>query len=78
AAVAGEAQAAALLAGRGGALAALPAPEGGAGADESMVSVAQIEGQMRASSIRRISDMAERHPEETLSILRGWMAREAG
>ncbi len=30
--------------------------------DESMVNVAQIEGQIRASSIRRISEMAEKHP----------------
>lgn len=45
--------------------------------DESMVSIAQIEGQLRASSIRRISDLAEKHPDETLSILRGWMAQES-
>ena len=45
--------------------------------DESMVNVAQIEGQIRASSIRRIAEMAERHPDETLSIVRGWMAQEA-
>jgi hypothetical protein len=44
--------------------------------DDSMVSIAQIEGQLRASSIRRISDLAEKHPNETLSILRGWMAQE--
>jgi flagellar M-ring protein FliF len=46
--------------------------------DESMVSIAQIEGQLRASSIRRVSDLAEKHPNETLSILRGWMAQEGG
>ncbi|MGH8325764.1 MAG: flagellar basal-body MS-ring/collar protein FliF, partial [Steroidobacteraceae bacterium] len=46
--------------------------------DESMVNVARIEGQIRASSIRRISEMAEKHPDETLSILRGWMAQESG
>ncbi len=46
--------------------------------DESMVNVAQIEGQIRASSIRRISEMAEKHPSETLSIVRGWMAQESG
>jgi flagellar M-ring protein FliF len=45
--------------------------------DESMVSIAQIEGQLRASSIRRISDLADKHPDETLSILRGWMAQES-
>jgi flagellar M-ring protein FliF len=44
--------------------------------DESLVSIAQIEGQLRASSIRRISDLADKHPEETLSIVRGWMSEE--
>ncbi len=46
--------------------------------DESMVNIAQIEGQMRASSLRRISDLVDKHPEETLSIMRGWIAQEAG
>jgi flagellar M-ring protein FliF len=45
--------------------------------DESMVSIAQIEGQLRASSIRRVSDLADKHPDETPSILRGWMAQES-
>lgn len=46
-------------------------------ADESMVEVGHIEGQIRASSLRRVADLAESHPEETLAILRGWMAQEA-
>jgi flagellar M-ring protein FliF len=44
--------------------------------DESMVNIAQIEGQMRASSLRRITELVEKHPEETLSIVRGWMVQE--
>jgi flagellar M-ring protein FliF len=44
--------------------------------DESMVNIAQIEGQMRASSLRRISELVEKHPDETLSIVRGWMVQE--
>ena len=44
--------------------------------DESMVNIAQIEGQMRASSLRRIGELVEKHPEETLSIMRGWMVQE--
>ena len=64
---------------------ALPAPAAqaiAAGAspalieDESMVNIAQIEGQMRASSLRRIGELVEKHPEETLSIVRGWMVQE--
>jgi len=62
--------------------AAMSAVDNGAAAnllaDESMVSIAQIEGQLRASSIRRISDLADKHPDETLSILRGWLAQESG
>jgi flagellar M-ring protein FliF len=66
---------------------ALPAPAAqaiAAGAplpmleDESMVNLAQIEGQMRASSLRRIGELVEKHPEETLSIVRGWMVQENG
>ena len=46
--------------------------------DESMVNIAQIEGQIRVSSIRRVSQLVDKHPEETLSIMRGWIAQEAG
>ncbi|MDE2516165.1 MAG: flagellar M-ring protein FliF [Rhodospirillales bacterium] len=73
------------------ALGALPAPHGemralpGGGAapgtalleDDSMVQLAQIEGAMRASSLRRIADLVDKHPEETVAIMRGWMAQEA-
>ena len=45
--------------------------------DESMVNVANIEGQVRAASLRRIAEMVEKNPEETLAIMRGWMARES-
>jgi flagellar M-ring protein FliF len=55
---------------------------GGAGpallADESMVTLAQVEGQMRASSIRRITELVEHHPEETLTIVRRWIGQEGG
>jgi len=67
-----------------------PAPtagpaEGGAAAalaglleDERMIDVANIEGQLRISSSRRVAELVEKHPEETLSIVRGWMAKETG
>ena len=44
--------------------------------DESMVEMANVEGMLKASSIRKLSDMVERHPEESLSIMRGWMTQE--
>ncbi len=36
-----------------------------------------VEGQMRASSIRRIAELVDKHPEESLSIVRSWMQQEA-
>ena len=59
--------------------AGMPALAGGGGAggamltDESMVEMANIEGQIRASSIRKLSDLVEKHPDESLSIMRAWM-----
>ncbi|MCS6853822.1 MAG: flagellar basal-body MS-ring/collar protein FliF [Elioraea sp.] len=52
------------------ALGALPEPE-------SMINVANIEGKMRASSIRRISELVEKHPEEAVAVVRSWMAQES-
>jgi flagellar M-ring protein FliF len=50
-----------------------------AGAEEDgMMDMANIEGQMRASSIRRLVELVEKHPEETLTIMRAWMQREHG
>lgn len=46
--------------------------------DESMVNLAQIEGQIRASSIRRVTELVDKHPDETLSIVRGWLVQENG
>jgi flagellar M-ring protein FliF len=46
-------------------------------ADESMVNMANVEGQLRASSIRRLAEMVEKHPDESLSIMRGWITQEA-
>ena len=90
----GTAAAGALLTAAGGipaiagpnGMAALPAPgrNGGdntAGAqteDEVMVTMAQMDGQVRASSLRKLADIVNKHPDETLTIMRGWMAQENG
>lgn len=46
--------------------------------DETMISLNQIEGQMRASSLRKLTEIVGKHPDETLTIMRGWMAQENG
>ncbi len=44
--------------------------------DESMVNMLNVEGQLRASSLRTLSDQVERHPEESLAIIRSWLTQE--
>jgi flagellar M-ring protein FliF len=45
-------------------------------ADESMVNIANIEGQLRRSSLRKLGELVEKHPEESLAIVRNWMQQE--
>ncbi len=45
----------------------------GSDGEDGMVDVASVEGQLRASAIRRIAELVERYPEETLGIVRTWM-----
>jgi flagellar M-ring protein FliF len=53
-----------------------PASEGGE--EAAMVDVNNVEGQMRASSIRRLTSLVEAHPEESLTIMRAWMNDGSG
>jgi flagellar M-ring protein FliF len=56
---------------------ALAAYEGaGAAADEEEISVENVEGAIKATSVRRITALVERHPEESLSIVRAWLRQE--
>ncbi len=67
------------------AAAALPSSDAppsveGAGAlldDQSMINIASVNGQLRASSIRRIAALVANYPEASLTIVRGWMLQEA-
>jgi flagellar M-ring protein FliF len=84
-AITGAGATAALAGTSGSELPALAGPDGrpvAAGeephllADESMVTIGQVAGQMRATTIRRVAALVEKHPQETLTILRGWIAQE--
>lgn len=55
----------------GGSPAALPAPK------ESMIDVSRIDGQVRESSIRKVGEVVQSHPEEALAILRTWLHEPA-
>jgi flagellar M-ring protein FliF len=44
--------------------------------DDEMVTLARIQGQMRSSSIRKVTQLVDRYPEATLGIIRGWIASD--
>lgn len=46
-------------------------------AAESGIDVARISGQVKASSIKKVSEVVNQHPDESLSIIRAWMAEPA-
>jgi flagellar M-ring protein FliF len=45
-------------------------------ADESMITMQNIEGQLRASAMKKLTDLVEQHPEASLSIMRSWMTTD--
>lgn len=55
------------LAGPAGA-AALPASE-----FEPSIDIAQIHGRVRASSVKKVAEVVEQHPDESVQIIRGWL-----
>ena len=40
---------------------------------EEMINLSSVEGRVAASSIKRISEIVEKHPDETVSIMRNWI-----
>jgi flagellar M-ring protein FliF len=51
----------------GHAPAQIPAPR------ENMIDVSRIEGQVRESSVKKVGEVVQSHPEEALAILRTWL-----
>ena len=51
---------------------ALPSPD-----IEQKIDIARIEGQVKASSVKRVAEFVDKHPEESVSILRSWLHESA-
>lgn len=45
-------------------------------AADAMLDIAQVEGRVQASTVRKIGDIIEKHPEEAVSIIRSWMYQD--
>ena len=42
-----------------------------------MIDIAQVQGKVHAQSIHRVGELAENNPNETVSVIRQWMAEPA-
>ena len=43
---------------------------------EQMIDIGKVEGRVKASSLRKIGEIVEKHPEESVGILRNWIYQE--
>jgi flagellar M-ring protein FliF len=50
---------------------------GGTNATANAIDVATIQGQVHAQSVHRVGELAERNPNETVAIIRQWLAEPA-
>lgn len=44
--------------------------------EDSMIDMQSVEGKVKASSVKKIEDIVDAYPTETVSVLRSWMAQE--
>ena len=57
---------------------AIQGPEGGEEeVYEELIDIDRVEGRVKSSSVKRVGEIVEKHPEEALSIIRNWMYQEA-
>ncbi|MCW5700497.1 MAG: flagellar M-ring protein FliF, partial [Rhodospirillales bacterium] len=43
---------------------------------EEMIDLDRVEGRVRASMVKKVGEIVDRHPEEALAILRSWLNEE--
>ncbi len=44
---------------------------------ESLIDISRVEGRVKASAVKKVGEIIEKHPEESVSILRNWMYQES-
>jgi flagellar M-ring protein FliF len=61
------------LTGPGGVPAPIPEEED---LSDELIDIDKVEGRVKASSLRKIGEIVDKHPEEALSIIRNWLYQE--
>ncbi|MDV7339011.1 flagellar basal-body MS-ring/collar protein FliF [Terasakiella sp. A23] len=44
---------------------------------EELIDIDRVEGRVKASSVKKVGEIVDKHPEEALAIIRNWMYQEA-
>lgn len=44
--------------------------------EESMIKIAGVDGKVKASSVKKVEEIVENYPEETVAVLRSWMTQD--
>lgn len=70
-----------LLAGSGNGMNKLAAPGSMGAAEEEdsfekMIDIQRVEGRVKASSLKKVGEIVEKHPEEAVGIIRNWIYQE--
>lgn len=47
------------------------------GGEENLIDMNQVEGKVKASSLKKVEDIVGAYPNETVSVLRSWMSQES-
>ncbi|NDE90224.1 MAG: flagellar M-ring protein FliF [Alphaproteobacteria bacterium] len=53
-----------------------PGAEDDEGSFEKMIDIASVEGRVKASSLKKVGEIVEKHPEEAVGIIRNWIYAE--
>ena len=59
---------------------ALAAPDGGDSEpkpEESMINISGVDGKVKASSIKKVEEIVENYPNETVAVIRSWMTSDS-
>jgi flagellar M-ring protein FliF len=43
----------------------------------AMIDIAQVQGQVHAQSVQKVGELADKNPNETVAIIRGWLHEDA-
>ena len=44
--------------------------------NKELIDIDRVEGRVKASSVKKVGEIVDKHPDEALSIIRAWMYQE--